>query len=820
MARQEITVTIENLAPQQGTFLTPFWVGFHNGNFDTYDRGRPASPGLESLAEDGSTALISQEFLLSGDGTVDGTVAGHEGDAVGPFDPGEVATATFTLDSDDLNSQFFSYASMLLPSNDAFVANGNPEAIRIFDEEGNFIGADFIIAGNQVLDAGTEVNDEAENSTAFFGQSSPNTGIDQNGVVQLHPGFVTGGRILSEDGSSPLALTGFTNADFSSPDYQVARITISTEDQPLPIADPVRITSNLDGSQEVTGGDSDARGTSVLTLNDAGDSLEYSLTVSGLDFGANGLVAGGAQTPDDTSDDVTRLHIHNAPRGENGGVVFSLFDTVAPELGNQLNIQGNQDEDLNVTLNENGSVTLAGIWEETDSANNDLSEFVAEIRDTQQSEDLDLYFNVHTEEFPGGAIRGQLVVGDEDNNTPPPPDLVEVTVTVENLAPDNGTLLTPLWVGFHDGTFDTYDRGRPASAGLESLAEDGNTSLISREFISSGAGLVDGTITAPGGATPGPIDTGETTSLTFTLDRSLASSRFFNYASMVLPSNDAFIANGNPEAFEIFDENGNFLGADFVVTGNQVLDAGTEVNDEAEDSTAFFGQSSPNTGTDENGVVGLHQGFQADGRILSEPRFANADFTADGYEVARITVTTNDLPQQSVGGAFEDDAPQDLQLDFRSSENQQVTANLLELTSEAAFNNLVGFYVIEDNQGTVLDEFGNALSPGDDGYAQAAVTRRAFELNRNTTEAQQFTGGNLLAPFIIANGTAQEFLSQNPNNQQGEDPLAYFSFLGANPDGVEHIRLVDENTFGFEDLFGGGDNDFNDLFFRAEFEVA
>ncbi|MEO1431654.1 MAG: spondin domain-containing protein, partial [Cyanobacteria bacterium J06633_8] len=546
MTQKEIKVTIENLAPEQGTFLTPFWVGFHNGNFDTYDRGRPASPGLESLAEDGSTTLISQEFLQSGDGTVDGTVVGSDGAATGPIDPGEVATATFTLDSDDLNSQFFSYASMVLPSNDAFVANGNPEAIRIFDEEGNFIGADFIIAGNQVLDAGTEVNDEAENSTAFFGQSSPNTGIDQNGVVQLHPGFVTGGRILSEDGSSELALTAFTNADFTSPDYQVARITISTEEQPLPIADPVRITSNLDGSQEVAAGDGDARGTSVLTLNDRGDALEYSLTVSGLDFGANGLVAGGAQTPDDTSDDVTRLHIHNAPRGENGGVVFSLFDTVAPELGNQLNIQGNQDEDLNVTLNENGSVTLAGIWEETDSANNDLSEFVAEIRDTQESEDLDLYFNVHTEEFPGGAIRGQLVVGDEDNNTPPPPDLVEVTVTVENLAPDNGTLLTPLWVGFHDGTFDTYDSGRPASAGLESLAEDGNTNLISREFISSGAGLVDGTITAPGGATPGPIDTGETTSLTFTLDRSLASSRFFNYASMVLPSNDAFIANGNP----------------------------------------------------------------------------------------------------------------------------------------------------------------------------------------------------------------------------------------------------------------------------------
>ena len=820
MAQREVKVTIENLAPEQGTFLTPFWVAFHNGNFDTYDRGRPASPGLESLAEDGSTDLISQEFLLSGDGTVDGVVAGPEGVAPGPIDPGEATSATFTLDSDDPNSQFFSYASMVLPSNDAFVANGNPEAIRIFDEQGNFIGADFIIAGNQVLDAGTEVNDEAENSTAFFGQSAANTGIDQNGVVQLHPGFITGGRILSEDGSSPLSVAGFTNADFTANGYQVARITISTVDQPLPIDDPVRITSNLDGSQEVTPADGDARGTSVLTLNDLGNALEYSLTVSGLDFGANGLVAGGAQTPDDTSDDVTRLHIHDAARGENGPVVFSLFDIVAPQLGNQLGIQGNQDEDLNVTLNDNGSVTLTGIWEETDPANNNLSEFVAEIRDGEEGEDLDFYFNVHTEEFPGGAIRGQLVVADEDNNTPPPPDLVEVTVTVENLAPNNGTLLTPLWVGFHDGTFDTYDRGRPASAGLESIAEDGNASLLSREFISSGVGLVDGVIPGPGGARVGPIDIGETTSFTFTLDRSLASSRFFNYAAMVLPSNDAFIANGNPEAFEIFDENGNFLGADFIVRGNQVLDAGTEVNDEAENSTAFFGQTTPNTGTDENGVVTLHPGFQDGGRILSEPRFANADFTADDYEIARITVTTNDLPQVPLGANFQDNGQGQPLLDFRSTVNQQITANFLEVISNAAFDNLVGFYAIEDTQGTVLDEFGNSLSPGDEGYAEAAVQRRVFELDRNTTDAVEFTGGDLLAPFIIANATAQEFLNQNPNNEQGEDPLAYFSFLGANPDGVEHIRLLDNNTFGFEDLFGGGDNDFDDLLFEAQFQVV
>ena len=41
---------------------------------------------------------------------------------------------------------------------------------------------------------------------------------------------------------------------------------------------------------------------------------------------------------------------------------------------------------------------------------------------------------------------------------------VEVHVTIENLAPEAGNFLTPVWVGFHDGTFDVYDLGAPASA--------------------------------------------------------------------------------------------------------------------------------------------------------------------------------------------------------------------------------------------------------------------------------------------------------------------------------------------------------------------
>ncbi|VAW48354.1 hypothetical protein MNBD_GAMMA04-105, partial [hydrothermal vent metagenome] len=43
---------------------------------------------------------------------------------------------------------------------------------------------------------------------------------------------------------------------------------------------------------------------------------------------------------------------------------------------------------------------------------------------------------------------------------------LEVKVKVENLSPEGGLYFTPLWVGFHDGLFDLYDRGAAASEGV------------------------------------------------------------------------------------------------------------------------------------------------------------------------------------------------------------------------------------------------------------------------------------------------------------------------------------------------------------------
>ena len=121
---QDLRVTVENLSTNEGLFLTPVWIGFHDGSFDSYDQGSPASMGLERLAEDGTVADISAEFQAAAPTGDESVVFGPGGFGGAPvLDPGEVAVEDITVDS---ANRFFSYASMVIPSNDAFIGNGDP----------------------------------------------------------------------------------------------------------------------------------------------------------------------------------------------------------------------------------------------------------------------------------------------------------------------------------------------------------------------------------------------------------------------------------------------------------------------------------------------------------------------------------------------------------------------------------------------------------------------------------------------------------------------------------------------------------------------
>ena len=95
------------------------------------------------------------------------------------------------------------------------------------------------------------------------------------------------------------------------------------------------------------------------------------------------------------------------------------------------------------------------------------------------------------------------------------------------------------------------------------------------------------------------------------------------------------IGNEEGTSYRLFDEAGNFTGADFVVTGEQILDAGTEVNDENPLSVPLLGNAD-NVGPVENGTVAAHPEFNPGGNVLAA--YANADFTQDAYQLARIRV--------------------------------------------------------------------------------------------------------------------------------------------------------------------------------------
>jgi hypothetical protein len=129
--------------------------------------------------------------------------------------------------------------------------------------------------------------------------------------------------------------------------------------------------------------------------------------------------------------------------------------------------------------------------------------------------------------------------------------VVEVSITNNQAA--GGLYLTPLLSIFHDGTFDPFDVDSAASQAVEDLAEEGDgMGLLTEAGVPS-----SGPILSPGGFAGAPvIDPGETATLRFDVDE--GSDRYFSFFSMVIPSNDNFVGNDNPTAYEVFDADGRF----------------------------------------------------------------------------------------------------------------------------------------------------------------------------------------------------------------------------------------------------------------------
>jgi hypothetical protein len=72
-----------------------------------------------------------------------------------------------------------------------------------------------------------------------------------------------------------------------------------------------------------------------------------------------------------------------------------------------------------------------------------------------------------------------------------------IKVTLENIAPEEGLIITPVWIGFHDGSFDFFDLNQSASASLETLAENGITDMLAMDLKNSVQEWLKGQLQVP-----------------------------------------------------------------------------------------------------------------------------------------------------------------------------------------------------------------------------------------------------------------------------------------------------------------------------------
>lgn len=144
----------------------------------------------------------------------------------------------------------------------------------------------------------------------------------------------------------------------------------------------------------------------------------------------------------------------------------------------------------------------------------------------------------------------------------------------------------------------------------------------------------------------------------------------------------------------------------------------------------------------------------------------------------------------------------------------------LQVFSEADFDNTIGVFRVDDVTGLI-----DGLRPGDEGYVEAALANTLLSFNRgeavssggDTVTRQSLSttldGGVILAAYIITNGTVESYLADHSGSGDGRSH-AFFTFQDANADGFDHFRLSG-NAFQAEDLWGGGDQDYNDMTFAV-----
>ena len=143
-------------------------------------------------------------------------------------------------------------------------------------------------------------------------------------------------------------------------------------------------------------------------------------------------------------------------------------------------------------------------------------------------------------------------------------------------------------------------------------------------------------------------------------------------------------------------------------------------------------------------------------------------------------------------------------LDFTAFTNGETITGTIVQAREADYDAVTGFYRVLDTSGSVRAADGSLLTPGDAGYADAALLNANrisalgdLSIADGDSSSSKFSlqDASYIAPFAQVNGNT------------------FFAFADANPDRLSHFRSLGSNLFGLEDQLGGGDLDFDDHVF-------
>jgi PEP-CTERM motif len=214
-----LVVTVENLSPTNSTSFAPLHFGVGNGTFDAFNTGSTAGPAIVTIAEGGSGSLWLPAFAAADPMATISTIGMA-------LTPGQSRSSGLLTIDTSLN-RFFTFASMVIPSNDLFIGNDNPAQYLLFDMAGNQLINQITLTANQIWDANSEIADPLAAAFVVGGTNSLRTA--ENGVVAFDRSELNAFNGVTTAAGYTFSNAGLTN---TSPIYRISFASAAAVPEP------------------------------------------------------------------------------------------------------------------------------------------------------------------------------------------------------------------------------------------------------------------------------------------------------------------------------------------------------------------------------------------------------------------------------------------------------------------------------------------------------------------------------------------------------------------------------------------------------------